>query len=136
MVLAVDYGKKRIGLALGTRESSIPLRVWTDVPDRKTLLQRIAHLCKQEGINTVVFGLPRQVGPEPSLLVFEVNELANMLSKHLPGVKTAFVNESFSSQEAGKVMKLSKSRRRKGSQLDSYAAVVLLERYFTEQDQT
>lgn len=61
-VLGLDYGSKRVGVALGDTETRLasPWRVLT-VDDRLDLLRRIHELVEIEKIQKIIVGVPRSL---------------------------------------------------------------------------
>jgi putative holliday junction resolvase len=59
-VLAIDWGSKRMGLAIGNTEARIakPFETWENTPQ---FLKRLGKLCHQQNIKTVVVGYPRNL---------------------------------------------------------------------------
>ena len=64
MYLAIDYGQKRIGLALG---QIIPKGAGTiDASNTAEAILAIAKLCKETEVEKIIIGLPlRSQGTEP-----------------------------------------------------------------------
>jgi putative Holliday junction resolvase len=125
MLLAIDYGKKRVGLAVG--ESIAFSRGF--LPNDKDLIQRIIDLIKDEAVSTVIFGLPIKDSGLEGELAPEIRKFAERLYK-ATNIKIAYENESdstFASHEklkaAGVSIKDSKS------EVDGLAAAVILESF-------
>ena len=55
--LAIDYGAKKVGLAIGDTETRIasPFRILANTP---TLLDELNIICQEENINKIVLGVP------------------------------------------------------------------------------
>ncbi|MBU2613094.1 Holliday junction resolvase RuvX [Patescibacteria group bacterium] len=64
-VLGIDFGGKRVGVALGDTESCIA-SPWAELPgeDRLDLLRRIHEIAEREGVGTIVVGVPRPLGKQ------------------------------------------------------------------------
>ncbi|MDA0208089.1 MAG: Holliday junction resolvase RuvX [bacterium] len=59
--LGVDFGEKKVGLALGDNETKLatPLEV---IPGGDDLAKRIIDLVREEGIDELVIGVPGEAG--------------------------------------------------------------------------
>lgn len=125
MYLAIDYGKKRVGLAVG--EKIAFSRGF--LPNDKDLMRRLIDLINDELIKTVVIGIPvKDSGLEGELAV-EIRQFADRLKRDT-SIEIAFENEndtSFSSNEklkaAGVDIKASKL------EVDGLAAAEILEQF-------
>lgn len=118
MFLGIDYGKKKIGLAISEGLTASELGAIANSPSR---LQQLKEKVQEE-INTIVIGLPN------SSLDAEIKKFANELTTEF-NCKIIFEDESFSTNEALSSMinkNISKKKRRKD---DSASAVIILERY-------
>jgi len=119
--LGIDWGEKRIGLALGDDEVRIvsPFKVVAS-------LQEVLDVIKDEDIEMAVVGEPR------SIFNFQFsisNEGFNGFVKELKergGVPVALMDERLSSKAADA---LSGSKKEKGAR-DAVAAMIILQSYF------
>lgn len=133
-VLAVDFGRKRIGLAVGESEHRV-VRALQNLPASGTLsidAQAIKRAAGSESAGTVVMGLPLDAGGETKASQI-CRKLGGLLAEL--GVSVKYVDESLTSQDAEQSMidaGLKGSERRKRS--DGEAACRILERYFEEKD--
>lgn len=119
-VLAVDYGKKMVGLASGDFELGLALP--RDVLFNRGLdflVAEIVHLCDELEVVLVVVGIPSTENP----IVKDINIFVEALIK--AGKKVELVDEDFSSVEAKLMMDGHQSGR-----LDANAAQVILQRFF------
>jgi putative Holliday junction resolvase len=126
--LAIDYGSKRVGLAICDGDETIasPLCV---IEGHKDLIGRIAEVVKQEGVGAVVVGLPLNmddsVGPQAKLIL----RFAEQLEKQLD-VPVHFQDErlsSFGAEEKLAGAEFAKKKRKK--HLDAVAAAEILEAF-------
>lgn len=127
MYLAIDYGKKRIGLAVG---QAIP-RSAGALPNKglDKVISKIAEICREHDIERVVLGLPiRQSGEEGALAV-EIRKLAYMIEENLK-IPVDYEEEQYTSTEAEKVLKEYKGQKgTKEITLDELSAILILEQY-------
>lgn len=127
-LLGVDYGQKRVGLAL-TDPSGIlawPLETvsWERAED---LFARIRAVVEREAVDTVVVGLPLDLSGGESLTTRQARNFAARLGRRL-AVPVVLCDERLSSAAAEEELKeagLGWKKRKKA--LDSQAAVKILE---------
>lgn len=132
--LAIDYGRKRTGLAISDPTETIvsPLDV---VKDQKELFAKVQQLVKTEKVNAIVLGLPLNMdgstGPQAKL----VKKFANLLKKHID-IPIYFQDERLSSFAAEEeIAEIEIARKAKKEKLDAVAAAHILE-LFLEKKKT
>ncbi len=130
--LGIDFGTKRIGLAVSDEAGQIafPKFVW---PNDKSLLEKTKSLIKQENIGAIVFGDSVDTSGQANALNIEVKDFAEKL-KTETSLPIFFEKEFWSSYEAhGRQGKESKNARLqsvgKTEGVDAKAAAVILQRY-------
>jgi putative holliday junction resolvase len=129
-ILALDLGKKRIGLAL-----SDPLRITAQgLPNlvrtnNRADLQALGELIREHGIGLVLMGNPINMrGTEGRQSVW-VREFAGWIETRL-GVPVKFWDERLTSVEAGRVLRSSGiSIEKRAAAVDKLSAVILLQSY-------
>lgn len=128
-VLAIDYGRKRIGLALSDelRLTARPLAVLSRT-NRRTDLRRLRDLCRKNDVSRVIIGHPLDMGGSPGDMANEAARFAARLEKEL-GVATELVDERLTTWAAEQSLADMKSTRRKREPLDDLAAAILLREY-------
>ena len=132
-VLAIDYGRKRLGLAVSDplRVTARPLATWNR-SSRRHDLARLRILCREERITRVVVGWPLQLGGERGEMALEAGRFAERVRQNL-GIPVDLVDERLSSWEAQQTLAENnagrlRSRGRK-HKLDEAAAAVILRDY-------
>lgn len=127
-VLSIDYGKKRIGLAL-----SDPLKIIAS--PLKTLQagkDNIALLEKEIGahdIETIVMGLPLHLSNEESELSTLVRQVAAELEKKV-NLPIILWDERLTSKQVEKLMIEDNVKRKKRTEhLDTLSATLILQSY-------
>jgi putative Holliday junction resolvase len=136
IVLAFDYGTRRIGVASGNSMSRVaqPLCTLERKPD--TPWQQIDKLLCDYAPGQLIVGIPHNEDGTPTGMTAVVQAFANQLTtrSHLP---VALVDEGHSSKEAERElasMRRSgiKTRRVSHADVDMVAARVILQRWFDQ----
>ncbi len=129
MYLAIDYGKKRIGLALG-RVLPRGAGVIDASKKREAIIFEIKEICRQNEVEKIVIGLPFRNQGEAGTLAGEIQNFGRDLERgtELPVV---FEPEQFTSAEAERLLQ-DQSYNRKSGKTDEMAAVLILEQYLGE----
>lgn len=123
--LALDHGTKRIGLAFCDELEILasPFEVW---PSDDRALDRITKLCKEEGVQALVVGLPKHKDGAESATAPLARAFATELSERT-GLPHLLWDEHLSSAEAERLLiqRGVKADKRK-TMLDAAAAAVIL----------
>lgn len=141
VILAIDYGKKRLGLALSDefRVTSRPYATWNRI-NRRRDLTRLRELARKERVRLIVVGLPLHLDGRPSEMSEEARSFAARVGKNL-GLPVEMMDERLSSWEAHETLAALSSRNRApraasehGSTqgetpLDDIAAAIILRDY-------
>lgn len=124
--LAIDHGTKKIGLAFSDELEILasPFAVWPQEDERT--LERLARLCKEEGVQVLAIGLPRHKDGAESVTAPAARAFGENLAART-GLPVRFVNEHLSSAEAERLLRERgvKPEKRK-LLLDAAAAAVIL----------
>jgi len=141
VILAIDYGKKRLGLALSDEfgVTSRPYATWTRI-NRRRDLSRLRELVRQERVRLIVVGLPLHLNGAPSEMSEEAKSFAARVEKAL-GLPVEMMDERLSSWEAHETLAAASSSNRasrnssgrtterKKTPLDDIAAAIILRDY-------
>ena len=129
-ILAIDYGKKRTGLAV-TDVLQIIANGLTTVPTH-TLMDFILDYVKREPVERIVVGLPKQMNNQPSENLVRIKPFVNRLCKVLPNIPVEYVDERFTSVLAHQAMLdggLKKKDRQRKELVDEISATIILQSY-------
>lgn len=129
-ILAIDYGRKRIGLALSDelQLTAQPLLVLKRV-NRRDDLRRLRDICRKEGVARILVGHPLHITGEAGEMAQEAARFAARLRKEL-GIEVHLVDERLTSWEAAQMIaETGSSSRRMESSLDDVAAAIFLREY-------
>lgn len=130
-ILGIDYGSKRVGLAVTDELQmlSSPLDVYQN--DGR-LMENLARLCKEYSVGKIVIGYPYSETYQDA--VRKVEEFGQRLRKFLDGcgmpLEIEYANEEFSSVFAESNLRAMgiRDKKIKGA-IDKYAAQKILEDY-------
>ena len=125
IILALDVGEKRIGVAQGDEDMRIAFPYDTIEVDG-TEVQAIAELVVASDVRTLVVGYPRNQSGEPTAQTQYVEDFVAKLTD-LPA-EVVFQDESLTSVMAEQRLKQQKAPYSKGD-IDSMAACIVLEDY-------
>ena len=129
-ILAIDYGKKRTGLAV-TDVLQIIANGLTTVPTH-TLMDYILDYVKREPVERIVVGFPKQMNNQPSENMVRIEPFVNRLRKVLPNIPVEYVDERFTSVLAHQAMLdggLKKKDRQRKELVDEISATIILQSY-------
>ncbi len=134
--LGIDYGERRIGLALSDATGLIA-SPWKTVPNdanvgkaARRLADEIEALQRDErGLGTIVLGLPRRLSGEPNAQTARVEKLAELLRPMIV-IPITFQDERLTSHEADeRLATRERNWRRRKAQVDAVAAAIILQDY-------
>jgi putative holliday junction resolvase len=137
VILAIDYGKKKLGLALSDEFgiTSRPFATWTRI-NRRRDLARLRDLVRQEKIRRIIVGLPLHLDGRPSEMSDETRSFALRVEKAI-GIPVEMVDERLTSWEAQETVAHTKSGKHsrsssghaKKNPIDDIAAAIILRDY-------
>lgn len=129
-IMAIDYGRKRTGIAV-TDPAKIIANGLTTVATHD-LLSFIQDYVKKEDVDCIVVGKPTQTSGEASENAMRVNAFIEQLKKTLPNMPIREYDERFTSVLAHRAMLeggLKKSDRRNKALVDEISATIILQSY-------
>jgi putative Holliday junction resolvase len=130
-ILAIDYGRKRLGLALSDELglTAQPHATLTRT-NRKNDLRRLREICRKHTVRRILVGHPLHITGQAGEMAEEAARFAARLKKEI-GVEVELVDERLTTWEAEQTVTEVKSPRRKRSTtaIDDVAAAVLLRDY-------
>lgn len=126
-LLAIDYGKRRCGIAV-TDSLRIAANPLTTVETGK-LIEFVTDYCRTNDVDAVVVGKPMNLNGEPSASMASLTPMFNRLRKLLSPKAVVMFDERFTSVLAHKAMidgGMKKSDRRDKGTVDMVSAAILL----------
>jgi putative Holliday junction resolvase len=129
-ILAIDYGRKRTGLAVTDilRITANPLLTI----DTKDLIQWLASYFATEPVDEVVIGHPTQMNGQESESMNYIRPFMAAFKKHFPDKPITMYDERFTSVLAHQAMLaggMKKKDRQNKAVVDKIAACIILEGY-------
>ena len=126
-LLAIDYGRKRSGIAV-----TDPLKICANgLPTIKSceLLDFLKNYCQKEKIDAFIIGEPKDLHGNPSESMRFIEPFIKILKKTFPDIPVKMFDERFTSSIAHQEMLAAgfkkKTRQEKGK-ADEMAAVIIL----------
>ena len=132
-ILAIDYGKKRVGLAVTDPQQIIANRL-TTVPTH-TIWDFLAEYFNKEIVETVVVGYPKQMNNEASEAVRYINPFLKKFQIQYPDKKLEIIDERFTSKMAFQTMidgGLKKQKRQDKALIDGISATIILQSFLEQ----
>src|SRR5688500_2557260 len=105
-VLGVDFGEKRVGLAVSdpTGKIATPLETVQRREGKRPPLGQLERIARSLGVEHVVFGLPIDLRGKENAWCGEVREVGQKLGERL-GVEVSFVDERLTSVHAERTLR-------------------------------
>lgn len=129
-ILAIDYGRKRTGIAV-TDPMQIIANGLTTVPTHK-LLDFVVGYVKQEKVERIIVGHPKQMNYEDSENMKNIIPFIDKLRKVIGDIPVELVDERFTSVLAHQAMLqggLKKKDRQNKALVDEISATIILQSY-------
>lgn len=129
-IVAIDYGKKRTGIAVSDTLQLIANGL-TTVPT-SSLFDFLMDYLNKEPVERIVIGLPKQMNNQPSENMNNIIPFVNRLKKALPDMPIEYVDERFTSVLAHQAMidgGLKKKARQNKALVDEISATIILQSY-------
>ena len=128
--LGIDYGKKRIGIAISDSLQIIASALTTiDTPNIFTFLK---DLLEKEEIDCFVVGEPKNLDGTPTDSTVITKEFVAKLSKKYPHISIKRIDERFTSKIAKQSILdagIKKMKRRDKALVDKVSAAIILQSY-------
>ena len=140
-ILALDYGRARIGLAIAVRETALAQPLGTlERINRNEDMRRLRELVREHGVRQIVVGLPLRLDGTRGEMAEEAARFGQRVHKQL-GLPVEMVDERLTSWEAermleeqqGRTIHAAPSKKQKKENVrpgvDALAAALILKEY-------
>ncbi|QQG42001.1 MAG: Holliday junction resolvase RuvX [Candidatus Woesebacteria bacterium] len=122
-VLGIDYGRAKVGLAIGVGSFAEPYDV-IRYTDTNSLIEKIGEIVKVEKVEKIVIGLSENEIGEAT------KKFAEALHSSLSPLPFEFFDETLTSQDAQKLSREAGMSRKKARGMeDAFAASIMLQNY-------
>ena len=134
-ILALDYGRKRTGVAV-----SDPLQLIAgglDTVETHRLEAFLADYLARNEVDTIVVGMPRQADGTPSESYTYIKPFVDKLRKTYPHLPIEWVDERYTSVLAQRALiagGVKKSDRRNKALIDKVSATIILQSYMEHKE--
>lgn len=128
--MAIDYGQKRVGLAV-TDELKIIATALTTVHSKDIILF-LKDYTKKENVDRFVVGDPKQMNNKKSESQRFIEPFVKLLKKEFPAIPVVLVDERFTSKMARQTIidaGLKKKARQNKALVDTVSATIILQSY-------
>jgi putative holliday junction resolvase len=132
-ILAIDYGNKRVGLAVSDPQKIIAGKL--DTVATHTIWTFLQEYFQKEEVDEVVIGYPRKLNNTASEAVVYINPFIKRFKMNYPDLKLELVDERFTSRMASMAMLeggMKKKDRRNKEIVDAISATILLQGYMEQ----
>lgn len=132
-ILAIDYGKKRVGIAVTDPLQMIANSLTT--VETKEIWNFLADYFQKEDVECIVIGYPKQMNNQASDSVRYINPFLGKLRKVYPEMEIVQVDERFTSKIAFQTMidaGLKKKARQNKALVDTISATIILQSYLEQ----
>jgi len=132
-ILAIDYGRKRVGLAVTDPLQMIANSLTT--VHAKDIWTFLSDYLTKETVDCIVVGYPKQMNNQASEAVRYINPFLKRLQKLYPDMDIQLVDERFTSKMAHQTMidaGLKKKSRQNKALVDSISATIILQSYLEQ----
>ncbi|MDP4210320.1 MAG: Holliday junction resolvase RuvX [Bacteroidota bacterium] len=129
-ILAIDYGQKRVGIAV-TDPMKIIANSLTTV-ETPTLIDFLAGYFAKEEVERLIVGLPKQMNNQPSESMVYIEAFVAKFKERFPQMPVEYVDERFTSKMAVQAMVqggMKKKDRQNKAMIDSISATIILQSY-------
>jgi len=129
-IIGIDYGTKRIGLAV-----TDPLQIFAsplETVSTHEFYTFMARYLEKETVDSFVIGFPVQMNNQPSESVDQLKPFIKKLKSTYPGKEIHLVDERFTSRLAMQAMiegGVSKSNRKDKALVDKISASIILQSF-------
>ena len=129
-IIALDYGRKRVGIAVTDPLKIIANSLKTVETDK--LMDFLKDYFSKEQIDGMVMGLPKQMNNQPSQSMPFIEEFVTKFKIQFPDIAVYYVDERFTSKMAVQAMVqggVKKKDRQDKALIDSVSATIILQSY-------
>jgi putative pre-16S rRNA nuclease len=128
VVLGVDPGTKRIGLAISDPSGIVAMPLAVIDTDKADFFEEAARIVNEKGVTEIVVGLPLRLDGSEGPAAKAARETAAALKARL-GIEVHLLDERMTSVAANKAMEKDLNSKKRRGKVDQVAAALLLQSY-------
>jgi len=132
-ILAIDYGRKRVGIAVTDPQQIIATRLTTVASH--TIWDFLNDYFQKEKVEEVVVGYPMTLNNQPSEAVIYINPFLKKFKVKYPKILLEIFDERFTPKMAFQTMidgGVKKQKRRDKALIDGISATIILQNYLEQ----
>lgn len=135
--LGIDYGSKRVGLAISDEEGTLafPYKI---IPNSLELVDTIHNICGEEDITAIVLGESHDLSGKPNKIMGSIEEFKRNIEMDLElpvFFEKEFMTSIFARGNDGKKENdARKTKKVKQEKIDDSAAAIILQRYLDKKN--
>ncbi|MCF7919850.1 MAG: Holliday junction resolvase RuvX [Candidatus Cloacimonetes bacterium] len=127
-IMAIDYGEKRIGIALSDLLQMIA-QPYLVLANNRDIWENLRQLINEQKVGKAVIGLPLNFAGEDTIKTGEIRQFAAEFTQQL-SLPWEFFDESFTSEDANAALEqMGYSIRDSRKVIDKVAAALILQNY-------
>ncbi len=135
-ILGVDYGERRIGLAVSDPTATIatPLPTLVRRRGKRPPVAKVAEIAREHEVERIVFGLPLTSEGDEDEWTREVRAFGDKVAERTD-LPVDFIDERFTSARAERAVRslgLKRREREEKGRVDAAAAVLILQAYLDQ----
>ena len=134
--MAIDYGSKRVGIAVTDPQQIIATGLTT--VHSKDVIEFLKKYTAKEPVECIVVGEPKRMNNEPSDSARFIEPFVVHLKRTFPAIKVERLDERFTSKMAFQTMidsGLKKKARQNKDLVDEISATIILQDYMSRNNQ-
>jgi len=132
-ILAIDYGRKRVGLAVTDPMQIIASRLTTVATH--SIWNFLEEYFQKEKVDIVIVGYPKQMNNKASEAVIYINPFLKKFQLKYPDIQLEIIDERFTSKIAFQTMidgGVKKQKRQNKAMVDGISATIILQNYLEQ----
>ena len=129
-ILAIDYGTKRVGLAVTDPLQIIATGLTT--VSTETIFDYLKSYLDTEPVSTFVVGFPMHLDGTPAQIAPQIETFIKKLRQQYPEIEVIKEDERFTSEDAKRIIRQSgakKKKRQNKELIDKISAVLILQAF-------
>lgn len=134
-ILSIDFGKKRMGMAISDDGGRIALPLRTIEVEEVNFAEKLQEIIRERDIEKIVIGLPLNLSGDESPMSIFVREFARSIE--YMGIEIVLWDERFTSVEARRAIhQMGKKPSFNKKMVDTIAATLILQSYLDTTEST